>query len=318
MLLMSCGHETVSGRALQPMAHGGSMQRQRVLLPIDGHIVAADMHLLADSRPPVVFLHGVMASLDLAATLFTAPDEESWIALSLPGHAPGRFRAGMSAPQIDAALFGTLMEAALAALIGDRQVIAAGWSLGGFTAFNVASRFPHRVAAVASLAGFAAGRRLGNAFRALTWLAGRSPGQAGVALGLRLAGRWPLVHRLVAESMTAPGARIAPETLSAMHAAYRQHDPESLAAVLAAVHRLDISPDLGAIRVPTWIAGGGQDPVVPVAETRRLAELIPHSSLTIYAEAGHLFFGEWPGLVADFAAWRRQLVCNAALREPCP
>ena len=294
------------------------MQRQRVLLPIDGHIVAADMHLLPDSRPPVLFLHGVMASLDLAATLFAAPEEESWIALSLPGHAPGRFRRGMPAPNVDAPLFGTLLETALRTLIGDRQVIAAGWSLGAFAALDLAVRYPGRVAAVASLAGFAAGRRLGRGMRALTWLAGRPPGRAVATMGLRLAARWPLVHRLAAESMTARGGRVSMEMLTPMHATYRLHDPESLAAVLAAVHRLDLSDSLAAIRVPTWVAGGADDPVVPVAETRRLAALIPHSSLTIYAKAGHLFFAEWPAVRADFATWRRHLAVHAAVREPRP
>ena len=76
---------------------------------VDGHVVAADTHLLADGQPPVVFLHGIMVDLDLAPLLFVYPTKESWIALSLPGHAPGRFRTGTHRTEIDEQLFAQLV-----------------------------------------------------------------------------------------------------------------------------------------------------------------------------------------------------------------
>lgn len=154
---------------------------------------------------------------------------------------------------------------------------------------------------------------------AATWLANRPLGRAAVMGGMGIANRWPAVHRLIAESMTAPGGRLSADMLSSLHAAYQRHDSASLAAVLAAIRRLDISAEFSAIRAPTWIAGGQLDPVVPVTETRRIKSLIPHAQLTVYPEAGHLFFDEWPAVREDFAAWRRQLAAaTTATQEPRP
>jgi pimeloyl-ACP methyl ester carboxylesterase len=290
------------------------MQRQRVLLPIDGHVVAADVHLLPDARPPVVFLHGALASLDVAADLFTAPDQESWVALSLPGHAPGRFGAGIVASHFDAALIGRLTEAAVATLVGDRQVVAVGWSLGGFAALNLAARCPRRVAAVASLAGFASGSRIDGLMKHTTRLAAGPLGRAPVEFGLRLAGRWPVLHRMCATAMTARRARLPMATCRRLHAAYRVHDPASLAVVLGAMRRLDISGLLDDIEAPTWIAAGDDDPVIPVTEACRLAARIPQATLTVYPGAGHLCFSEWPTLREDFSAWRRAVTGGVSHR----
>ena len=70
---------------------------ERVLVPVHGHVVAADVHLLDDPRPPVVFLHGILTTVAVAPQLFADPEAESWIALSLPGHHPGCLAAGSHA-----------------------------------------------------------------------------------------------------------------------------------------------------------------------------------------------------------------------------
>ncbi len=286
---------------------------QRVLVPIDGHTVAADVHLLDDGRPPVVFLHGMLTSLDLARELFVEPDRESWIALSLPGHAPGNLVSGAL---LDERLFADLTERALDSLIGDRRVIAVGWSTGAFNALATAIHHPHRVAAVVSLAGFADGRSIRGPLAWLMWLAGRRAGRRLVAGSLRLAASWPWLHRTITSLLTAPGHSLPHATTAAMHAAFRDHDPDALAAVLAALPALDVTDQLQTIRVPTWVVGAAADPAIPVAETRRLAELIPRAALTLHADVGHLFFSEWPTVRADLASWRAGLVAAGSSLPP--
>ncbi|MGI9176453.1 MAG: alpha/beta fold hydrolase [Pirellulales bacterium] len=173
---------------------------------IDGHRIVADVHLRADDpRPPVVFLHGIMTSLAIANELFVDPDSESWIAISLPGHSPGAFPAGFAPEAINAALFARLIERSLEKVIGDRPVVATGWSLGGFAALNLAILEPRRVAAVASLAGFAHGRCSG-AIGWLQWLAGGAVGSGPLRAGLWAAGRIPPLHDLFVRLAAADGA----------------------------------------------------------------------------------------------------------------
>lgn len=295
-----------------------AIRRERIA--IDGHTVAADVHLLADGRPPVVFVHGILASIDLATELFTNPSAESWIALSLPGHHPGRLPDGTEASVLDEELFARLYESALEQLVGPRRVIASGWSTGGFAALNLAIRHPHRVAAVASLAGFASGRGIGGMMGWVVWLAGRPLGRRAVSVGLRMAAAWPWIHRTVLGLLAADArasAWISPEIARRMHVAFASHDPESLVRVLAAIRGLAITEALGSIGVPVWIAAGGNDDVVPLRETQRLASRILGATLQIYDGAGHLFFCEWPRLREDFAKWRRGLRLPSTV-QPLP
>jgi pimeloyl-ACP methyl ester carboxylesterase len=282
---------------------------KRVLLEVDGHLVAADVHLRDDPRPPVAFVHGVMTSLTISRELFVDPETESWIGLSLPGHSPGAFSNGVPPRTIDAELFAALAEGALEQLVGDRPVIAAGWSSGGFAAVNLAIHQPRRVAAVASLAGFAGGRPTGLVGW-LQWLARGRVGNGCLRAGLWLGGRLPPLHDAILRSCAADrvAAAAVPHVLvERLRDEFRRHDPAALAAVLAALHEIDIGDRLGEIRVPAWIACGGRDPVIPFTETTRLAHGIAGAELRVYEAGGHLFFSEWPGVREDFAAWRRGL-----------
>jgi pimeloyl-ACP methyl ester carboxylesterase len=290
---------------------------RRVLATIAGHRVAADVHLRPDDpRPPVVFLHGMMTSLAIADEVFVAPAEESWIAISLPGHAPGGFAAGHDPAAIDAELFARLIEGMLEELVGSRPVIAVGWSTGGFAALTLALFEPQRVVAVASFAGFARGRCTG-AIGWFQWLARGAVGRICLHAGLRLGGSVPAVHDAVVRlgaADAAAGAAVPPAVLARLRGDFARHDPEALVAMLAAIDRLDITPRLGEICVPAWIVGGGRDPFVPREETERVAAGIPNATLRIHESAGHLFFSEWPGVREEFAAWRDGLAVASASR----
>lgn len=283
---------------------------ERVLVPVHGHVVAADVHLRDDPRPPVVFLHGILTTTAVAPELFAAPESESWIALSLPGHFPGRLAAGTRAESIDADLFADLAEGALAKVVGERSVIAVGWSTGGFAALALTARHPERVAAVASLAGFARGSRITGSIAWLAWLAQGAIGAAALRAGLWAGGRLPWLHRAILRSCAADrraAVAIPPDRLDLLQREFANHDAEELAVALAALPRLDLDERLGSIRVPAWIAAGGRDPLVPLDEARRLTAGIRGATLTVYDTAGHLCFSEWPTLRGDFAAWRASI-----------
>lgn len=297
------GHLTESDAEMQPGV-------ERVLVTVGGHEVAADVHLRAAGRPPVLFLHGMLTTTGIARQLFEDPDAESWVSVSLPGHHPGRLAPGTPPAAIDADLFADMIEAALDRAVGDRRVVAVGWSTGGFAAVNLAARRPQRVAAVASLAGFASGRRITGSIGWLGWLARGAVGAAAVRGGLWTGGRVPWLHDTILGTCAADVAAamaLDPESLADLHRGFAAHDPAALTTVLAAVAGLDVSDRLGDIAVPAWIAAGGRDPLVPLDEGRRLAAGIPAAQLTVYDSGGHLFFHEWPGFRRDFAAWRAGL-----------
>lgn len=283
---------------------------ERVRVPYRGHEVVADVHLRDDARPPVLCLHGILTSTAVVRDLFADPDEASWISVSLPGHQPGRLAPDTPPAAIDAEFFAGFVDAAVAAIVGRRRVVAVGWSTGGFAALNLAIRRPERVAAVASLAGFASGSRVAGSVAWLAWLAGAAPGAALVRGGLWMAGRMPWLHDLVLAGCAAD--RTAARALDAdirtrLWGEFAGHDPAALVVVLAALRGLDLADRLGEIGVPAWIIGGARDPLVPPAEVRRIAAAIRGSRLTVYEGAGHLFFHEWPTFRAEFAAWRASL-----------
>jgi pimeloyl-ACP methyl ester carboxylesterase len=283
---------------------------ERVPVKVGGHEVVADVHLRDDGRPPVLFLHGMLTTTAVVSELFDDPAAESWISLSLPGHHPGRLAADTSAAAIDAELFADLADAALEHALGDRRVVAAGWSTGGFAALNLAIRRPRRVAAVASLAGFANGRRVTGSIAWLAWLARGVVGGMAVRAGLWVGGRQAWLHDAIVRTCAADAAAagtLSAEALGRLRREFAAHDPTALTAILAALADLDLTDRLGEITVPAWIAAGGRDPLVPLEEARRLTAGIPGSRLTVYDSGGHLFFHEWPGFRRDFAAWRAGL-----------
>jgi len=59
-------------------------------------------------------------------------------------------------------------------------------------------------------------------------------------------------------------------------------------ASIAMGGRHDSTADLGAIAVPTAVIVGEADAITPLANAKTMHEGIPHSSLTVIPDAGHL------------------------------
>lgn len=62
--------------------------------------------------------------------------------------------------------------------------------------------------------------------------------------------------------------------------------------------RQDLSADAAALAVPTLLIWGERDTVTPLADGRRLAQLIPHARLEILPGASHYVHQEQPAVVA--------------------
>ncbi|MFJ2738747.1 alpha/beta fold hydrolase [Streptomyces sp. NPDC087440] len=128
-----------------------------------------------------------------------------------------------------------------------------------------------------------------------------------------------LADRLLAEGM----AGYADEVIDKMLAPYnvtaqpalaeavltmmRTTDPHGAAAALRGrAERPDYRATLTDVTVPTLIAVGADDVYTPVAVAEEIHSLIPHATLTVIPEAGHLPSAEQPSLfntaLLDFLA----------------
>lgn len=70
------------------------------------------------------------------------------------------------------------------------------------------------------------------------------------------------------------------------------HSPQEIQRRMAAVAQYDVSEAIRSIRVPTLVITGAQDILVPVENSRRIAERIPGARLALIEGGAHIFFLE--------------------------
>jgi poly(3-hydroxyalkanoate) depolymerase len=235
---------------------------------------------------PLLILTGIGASLELGAPFARAlhPFGIQTIAVDAPG--TGKSTA-YPRPRRMPGLART-MERTLDAL-GYQQVDLLGVSFGGVLAQQLAHQAPQRV------------RRL--------VLAATGPGLGGVpasprvllALATPRRYRSPDYYRRIAGAVYGGAARRDPDAL--LHGSVaRFTEPPSLRGYLAQIYAITgwtSLPWLRRLRQPTLVLAGDDDPIVPLANGRILAGLLPHARLQIVHGGGHLFLLERP---AEFAA----------------
>ncbi len=268
--------------------------------------IEAEGHKLAvisanEDRPgtPVVFLHGITASVDfwLPSLPNGVRDTVRWISLSLPGHPPSDLPANYPFRDLTAGTFADVEVAALSRMLGGQPAALVGWSTGGFTALNIAARFPERVRSVLSLSGFTKGRWHGLAGLMQGLARGGRLGRRSFRTAYAFLARRPELFRLVMGQ--ASGNRrafhespVSCATLDAWHETLRHQDLEALANLFERFSRFDIGDLLCRITAPALIVGGERDPYIPLAHTQVIAECIPGAELVVLEHAGHMFFAD--------------------------
>jgi 3-oxoadipate enol-lactonase/4-carboxymuconolactone decarboxylase len=157
----------------------------------------------------------------------------------------------------------------------------AGISIGGAIGLHLAVHHPARVRRLAVVCS-----------AARIWQPAAWRERAGV---VRASGVGELAESASARWFTA--ALADSPAAHAMAADLRAVDPESYAACCDALSAYDLSGDLAGIGVPTLVIAGREDPVVSVAEARRLADSIGDAALAEIPRASHLAPVEQPGAV---------------------
>ena len=181
--------------------------------------------------------------------------------------------------------------AALVAALDLRRPILLGWSMGGYVCLTAALSDPGLASRLVLLSTDAGGPGRVPASAAtwerLTDLSGTPREQASRLIGV-------LFPPPVAE-------RVEREFGEAVAAARAALDPGVIRdqlAVLEAWNREGVADRLGEIAVPTLIAAGTEDLVIPAANSLALAERIEASWLARFRGRGHGFMAEVPGSLA--------------------
>lgn len=289
----------------------------------EGHrlaYLAVNEHLASDEEPAIVFIHGVLGSVNLWRDCVPPGFEEgrAWYSLSLPAHHPSTVPPDFAIGDVDETSLFRIMDGALGELLGEREAIVIGHSTGGFCGLNLAAHRSRHVAGVVSVSGFHRGD-WGGVEGLLLKVAGLGPW----ARGLFVANIWmaqtsPYLRRTFVGLLTSdhdafrrnPAGRrmlehIEPNTLA--------QDPGVLFVLFNGLAGLDIADRLHRIEVPCHIFYGTRDPVVPTEQSLTLVGEIPGARPTVFRDVGHLSFLEAPG--AYFDALERALEDVAARRS---
>jgi pimeloyl-ACP methyl ester carboxylesterase len=172
-----------------------------------------------------------------------------------------------------------------------------GWSMGGMIAQALAVRHPgqvHRLVLCATLPGD--GHATLPSQAALAKLADTGDPAAVLSL-LYPADQTAAARTLVSGILSYAQPDEAPKaTISAQSAALAEWTSGADQAAAG----------VSAIRVPTLVADGAEDPLVPLSNSRHLVAVIPGAQLVIYPDSAHAFlFQNQAGFVTRLDAFLR-------------
>ncbi|MDO8268675.1 MAG: alpha/beta hydrolase [Moraxellaceae bacterium] len=278
------------------------MKVREGFVEVEGHrlaYLAVNEHLARADEPAVVFIHGVLASVNCWRDCVppTFRDGRAWYALSLPAHHPSTVPADFHASQVDEQWFFRVMSGALQALVADRPVIVVGHSTGGFCALNLAIHQAPNLIGIVSVAGFHVGK-WGSVEGLLLWLAGLGRwAKYPFVANLLFARNSPFVQRqfasLLAHDRKAYLANpLSQQFLDNIGPNTRAQDPAALFELFNGISRIEIRHELGRISIPCHVLTGSHDPVVPVSQSQVIADTVPGAKIVEFPGVGHMPFIE--------------------------
>ncbi|OFE17530.1 poly(3-hydroxyalkanoate) depolymerase [Humibacillus sp. DSM 29435] len=222
--------------------------------------------------PPLLLCNGIGVSLEALQPLVDHlhPDR-GLVRFDVPGV------GGSALPPFPYAIAGLASwVTALMAKLGHRRFDVLGLSWGGGLAQQLAVQAPRRVRRVVLVATGTGTLMVPAHPRVLKIMA--TPRRH----------RDPAFAATVAPEIYGGSIRTHPERGAALlHAATRSGPKRGYYYQLLAMTGWTSLPFLGLLRQPTLVMGGDDDPIIPVANPKLQAALIPHSQLHIY-HGGHL------------------------------
>jgi len=168
---------------------------------------------------------------------------------------------------------------------GVERFAAAGHSMGGYIVFAMLRLAPERISAAALVSSRALpDTEEGRKTREATAQRAEKEGPGF------LAGTMP--EKAVGDSPP-------PGVIDTLRKIIGEAQPQGVAAAARAMaSRIDSTPHLGRIAVPTVVFAGRGDKIVPAAESEAMAKAIPGAKLVWCEKSGHVPMLEEPDLVA--------------------
>lgn len=269
---------------------------------VEGHqlaYLAVNEHLDRPEQPAVVFIHGILVSVnfwrDAVPTSFR--EGRAWYALSLPAHHPSTVPADFGLGQVDERWLYRLMNGGLERLLGARRAVVVGHSTGGFSALNLAIHGAPSVVGIVSVAGFHRGE-WGSAEGMLLKLAGLGEWAKPLfELNMFVARSSGLVQRVFASMLAHDRSAFRKSPLTARmfentRTNTRGHDAAALFYLLNGISKMDVADHLRDIRVPCCVFFGTHDPVVSAAQSRLISSEVPGATTVALQRIGHMPFME--------------------------
>lgn len=182
--------------------------------------------------------------------------------------------------------------AALLDRLGVGTVVLAGHSMGGYVAFAFLRRHRERLRGLVLVA-----------TRAAADTPQAAAGRRATAEKVRDEGVGPVIEAMLPK-MLAPDTD-DPQLLAEVESLMAPSSVDgTVGALLGMAERPDSTPLLPEIDVPTLVITGGDDTIIPVADSEAMAAAIPGARLAIVPGAGHLVAFEKPeAFDRELGAW---------------
>ena len=244
---------------------------------------------------PVIFIHGITATLDLWEPIQTPIFSENfrWYSLSLPGHFPALLPNDFENESLTPDMMSLVLTKAIKEIVDEPPVILVGHSTGGFAALCIAASNPEIATGVLTISGFAHGRWTGalGVFQKLARLGLIGRLLFKINFNILRSNRWTYRSGVGLYANDRKALYSNPNFESVVDIAYKGTKELNLNSLLPYFNRLpdiDITELLPKITSPALALAGDKDPIVPPEQSRIIAERVSKGKKVLLEGAGHL------------------------------